>query len=277
MLQRRTVARVPNMKVEDIIKLAKEKNPTALSKIDIKENKEPYVFIIDEINRGNISKIFGELITLIETTKRSGEGKEECISTKLPYSNEEFTVPDNVYIVGTMNTADRSIALMDTALRRRFKFEEMLPNYDLLKNIFVEDEGVKVNIGAMLKAINERIEYLYDREHTIGHAVFLELKENNNIDKLENIFKKSVIPLLQEYFYEDYEKIRLILGDNAKDEDEQFIFVESIKPKDVFEGDIGDIDIPEKKYIINYDNFKNIQAYKNISKKKDLSEKISDE
>jgi len=229
-----------------------------------KENNE-YVFIIDEINRGNISKIFGELITLIETTKRTG--KEECISTKLPYSKEEFTVPDNVYIIGTMNTADRSIALMDTALRRRFKFEEMLPNYDLLKNIFVEDEGVKVNIGAMLKAINERIEYLYDREHTIGHAVFLELKENNNIDKLENIFKKSVIPLLQEYFYEDYDKIRLILGDNAKDEDEQFIFAESIKPKDVFEGDIGDIDIPEKKYIIKYENFRNIMAYKNISKK----------
>ena len=267
MLHRRTVARVPNMKVEDIIKLAKEKEPRALSKIVIKENKDPYVFIIDEINRGNISKIFGELITLIETTKRSGEGKKECISTKLPYSKEEFTVPDNVYIIGTMNTADRSIALMDTALRRRFKFEEMLPNYDLLKNIFVEDEGVKVNIGAMLKAINERIEYLYDREHTIGHAVFLELKENNNIDKLENIFKKSVIPLLQEYFYEDYDKIRLILGDNAKDEDEQFIFAESIKPKDVFEGDIGDIDIPEKKYIIKYENFRNIMAYKNISKK----------
>ena len=276
MLHRRTVARVPNMKVEDIIKLAKEKNQKELSKIVIKENKEPYVFIIDEINRGNISKIFGELITLIETTKRSGEGKKECISTKLPYSKEEFTVPDNVYIIGTMNTADRSIALMDTALRRRFKFEEMLPNYDLLKDIFVEDEGVKVNIGAMLKVINERIEYLYDREHTIGHAVFLELKENNNIEKLENIFKKSVIPLLQEYFYEDYDKIRIVLGDNAKDEDEQFISAVSI-PEDVFEANIDDIDIPEKKYIINYDNFKNIMAYKNISQKKDLSKKISDE
>ena len=232
-----------------------------------KENNE-YVFIIDEINRGNISKIFGELITLIETTKRAG--KEECISTKLPYSNEEFTVPDNVYIIGTMNTADRSIALMDTALRRRFYFEEMLPNYDLLKDIFVEDEGVKVNIGAMLKVINERIEYLYDREHTIGHAVFLEKGKDNRIDidinKLENIFKKSIIPLLQEYFYEDYEKIRIVLGDNAKDEDEQFILAVSI-PEDVFEGNIGDIDIPEKKYIINYDNFKNIMAYKNISKK----------
>ena len=270
MLHRRTVARVPNMKVEDIIKLAKEKNQKELSKIVIKENKEPYVFIIDEINRGNISKIFGELITLIETTKRSGEGKKECISTKLPYSKEEFTVPDNVYIIGTMNTADRSIALMDTALRRRFKFEEMLPDYHLLEDIFVEDKGVKVNIGAMLKVINERIEYLYDREHTIGHAVFLEKMENDkiniDINKLENIFKKNIIPLLQEYFYEDYEKIRIVLGDNAKDEDEQFILAVSI-PKDIFEGDIGDIDIPEKKYIINYDNFKNIMAYKNISKK----------
>ena len=245
---------------------------------DNKENKEPYVFIIDEINRGNISKIFGELITLIETTKRAG--KEECISTKLPYSKEEFTVPDNVYIIGTMNTADRSIALMDTALRRRFKFEEMLPNYDLLKDIFVEDKGVKVNIGAMLKVINERIEYLYDREHTIGHAVFLEKGKDNRIDidinKLENIFKKSIIPLLQEYFYEDYEKIRIVLGDNAKDEDEQFILAVSI-PEDVFEGNIGDIDIPEKKYIIKYENFRNIMAYKNISQKKDLSKKISDE
>ena len=274
MLHRRTVARVPNMKVEDIIKLAKEKNQKELSKIVIKENKEPYVFIIDEINRGNISKIFGELITLIEPTKRSG--KKECISTKLPYSKEEFTVPDNVYIIGTMNTADRSIALMDTALRRRFKFEEMLPDYHLLEDIFVEDKGTKVNIGAMLKVINERIEYLYDREHTIGHAVFLELKENNNIEKLENIFKKSVIPLLQEYFYEDYDKIRIVLGDNAKDEDEQFISAVSI-PEDVFEANIDDIDIPEKKYIINYDNFKNIMAYKNISQKKDLSKKISDE
>ena len=282
-LPRKTVTKVPNMKVEDIIKLAKEKKPTALSKeelskIVIKENTKPYVFIIDEINRGNISKIFGELITLIEPTKRSG--KKECISTKLPYSKKEFTVPDNVYIIGTMNTADRSIALMDTALRRRFKFEEMLPDYHLLEDIFVEDKGTKVNIGAMLKVINERIEYLYDREHTIGHAVFLEKMENDkiniDINKLENIFKKNIIPLLQEYFYEDYEKIRIVLGDNAKDEDEQFILAVSI-PKDIFEGDIGDIDIPEKKYIINYDNFKNIMAYKNISQKKDLSKKISDE
>ena len=175
-----------------------------------------------------------------------------------------------------MNTADRSIALMDTALRRRFYFEEMLPNYDLLKDIFVEDKGIKVNIGAMLKVINERIECLYDREHTIGHAEFLKLEKDNSIDKLENIFKKSVIPLLQEYFYEDYEKIRLILGDNAKSETEQFILAETIESKDIFEGYKSDIDIPEKKYVIKYDNFKNIMTYKNISQKIDLSKTIKE-
>ena len=241
-----------------------------------KNVEKPYVFIIDEINRGNISKIFGELITLIETTKRAG--KTECIPVKLPYSNEEFTVPENIYIIGTMNTADRSIALMDTALRRRFKFEEMSPNYKLLKDIFVEDNGEKVNIGTMLKVINERIEYLYDREHRIGHAVFLELEKDNSINKLADIFKKVVIPLLQEYFYEDYDKIRLVLGDNAKEnKDEQFIISETIIPKDVFEGDIDiDIDIPEKKYTIEDESFKTIKAYKNIYKKRDLS-KIIDE
>ena len=228
------------------------------------DRENNYVLIIDEINRGNISKIFGELISLIEPSKREGE-KEE-LEVTLPYSKEVFTIPKNLYIIGTMNTADRSIALMDTALRRRFKFEEMLPDYDLLKDIFVEDEEVRVNIGAMLKVINERIEYLYDREHTIGHAVFLELKENNNIEKLENIFKKSVIPLLQEYFYEDYQKIQLILGDNEKlDPSIKFILDEKIKVKSVFKGDATDvIDLPEKKYTINKEAFLNIESYKQI-------------
>jgi GTPase subunit of restriction endonuclease len=241
-----------------------------------KNVEKPYVFIIDEINRGNISKIFGELITLVETTKRAG--KTECIPVKLLYSNEEFTVPENIYIIGTMNTADRSIALMDTALRRRFKFEEMVPNSNLLKDIFIEDKGEKVNIGTMLKIINERIEYLYDREHRIGHAVFLELKKdnNNNINKLANIFEKSVIPLLQEYFYEDYEKIRLVLGDNAKkNKDEQFILSKPI-PSDIFEKKTEDIDIPDNSYSIKCKNFKNIKAYKNISQKRDLSKSIDE-
>jgi 5-methylcytosine-specific restriction protein B len=120
----------------------------------------------------------------------------------------------------------------------------------------------------MLEIINARITYLYDREHTIGHAIFMSLKKDNSIEKLASIFAKSVIPLLQEYFYEDYEKIRLVLGDNAKKENAtQFIVADDI-PDDTFEGDISDeIDIPEKSYTIAYDNFKNIMAYKGISKK----------
>jgi 5-methylcytosine-specific restriction protein B len=269
-LHRRTVARVPNMTATDIISLAKKLNPQddVLSKISIEENKKPYVFVIDEINRGNISKIFGELITLIEDTKR--EGLDECIPAILPYSGDEFTVPDNVYIIGTMNTADRSIALMDTALRRRFKFKEMLPDHELLKGVIIEEDDVVLDVEMMLKIINERITYLYDREHTIGHAIFMKLKTPgaNTINNLASIFSKSVIPLLQEYFYEDYEKIRLVLGDNAKkDTATQFVIAEDV-PDDTFEGDISDeIDIPEKSYRIEYDNFANIMAYKGISRK----------
>ena len=154
----------------------------------------------------------------------------------------------------------------------------MVPNSNLLKDIFIEDKGEKVNIGTMLKIINERIEYLYDREHRIGHAVFLELKKdnNNNINKLANIFEKSVIPLLQEYFYEDYEKIRLVLGDNAKkNKDEQFILSKPI-PSDIFEKKTEDIDIPDNSYSIKCKNFKNIKAYKNISQKRDLSKSIDE-
>lgn len=217
----------------------------------------PKVFIIDEINRGNISKIFGELITLVEDTKRLG--KPEETTAILPYSGKPFGVPDNVYILGTMNTADRSIAQIDTALRRRFSFVEMMPDTNVLEGVEVEG----INIANMLDIINRRIEVLYDREHTIGHAFFTGLRAEPTIEKLAIIFKKSIIPLLQEYFYEDYKKIRLVLGDNRKNEDAQFITEKAHDYTALF-GDV-DIGLDEGcRYEINQNAFNNIEAYRSI-------------
>ena len=221
-----------------------------------------YVFVIDEINRGNISKIFGELITLIEDTKRAG--MDEARTAVLPYSGELFSVPSNVYILGTMNTADRSISLMDTALRRRFQFIEMMPDVAILEKIGanrVED----LDVALMLKTINERITYLYDREHTIGHAFFTKLAKDSSIDTLRSIFEKSVIPLLQEYFYEDYQKIQFVLGDNEKEDDFKFIRDEELNVKKIFKGNVEDaLDLPEKNYTINKEAFGKLQSYKDI-------------
>ena len=223
---------------------------------------ENRVFIIDEINRGNISKIFGELITLIEDTKR--EGMPEAVSAKLPYSGTSFSVPQNVYILGTMNTADRSIALMDTALRRRFSFIEMMPDAEILRNIGADKvtaDGQTLDVAKMLETLNARIEFLYDREHTIGHAFFTGLKDDPSIHKLSDIFQEKVIPLLQEYFYEDYEKIRLVLGDNAKSKAEyEFVKSEIRKVNSVFKG--SNVDLEDSiGYSINYDALKHIESY----------------
>ncbi len=170
-----------------------------------KENLNSYIIIIDEINRGNISKIFGELITLIEPSKRIGE-KEE-LKVRLPYSGDEFGVPKNVYILGTMNTADRSITSLDTALRRRFEFIEMMPDPSVLSDNYKD-----VNLQELLKAINTRIEYLLDREKTIGHAFFIGVE---NLEDLKKVFQNKIIPLLQEYFYNDYALINAVLNDNG--------------------------------------------------------------
>jgi 5-methylcytosine-specific restriction protein B len=173
-----------------------------------KETLKNYILIIDEINRGNISKIFGELITLIEPSKRIGADEE--IKVKLPNSKEIFGVPQNLYIIGTMNTADRSIAQIDTALRRRFEFKQMLPRPELLDGIVIDE----INIKNILEAINERIEYIYDSEHTIGHSYFMPLKDEPTKAKLDEIFRVNIIPLLAEYFYEDWEDIRTVLNND---------------------------------------------------------------
>ncbi|EAL3175694.1 endonuclease, partial [Campylobacter jejuni] len=170
-----------------------------------KEILKSYIIIIDEINRGNVSKIFGELITLIEPSKRIG-AKEE-LKVILPYSGKEFGVPKNVYIIGTMNTADRSITSLDTALRRRFEFVEMMPDVSKLS---MDCEGI--NLQELLKAINTRIEYLLDREKTIGHAFFIGVE---NLNDLKKVFKNKIIPLLQEYFYNDYALIDAVLNKNG--------------------------------------------------------------
>ena len=221
------------------------------------ENTPKYAIFIDEINRGNISKIFGELITLIEPSKRLGADDE--IMVELPYSKEKFGVPSNLYIIGTMNTADRSIALMDTALRRRFEFVEMMPEYDTLNETIIEG----INVGEMLKTINERIEYLYDRDHTIGHAYFINVSD---LKTLANVFKNKILPLLQEYFYDDWEKIRLVLGDSQKDENLQLVKIKkNMAAERLFRGKIDYID-DKILYEINSEAFNNPQSYIEIYK-----------
>ena len=239
------------------------------------KSKKPYVFIIDEINRGNISRIFGELITLIEESKRKGEADERSVI--LPYSGLPFSVPSNVYIIGTMNTADRSIALMDTALRRRFSFVEMMPDTEVLKDIKIEVPEMPdtvdkkagkstIDIQKLLEIINQRIEVLYDREHTIGHAYFCGLKKTATLDGLKNVFKKSVLPLLQEYFFDDYEKIAMVLGDNQK-RNRNYKFIVEDNGKDIhtlfgkeLETDMLDM-LQRKKYMINEKAFDYAESY----------------
>ena len=175
-----------------------------------------YVLIIDEINRGNVSHIFGELITLIEDDKRLGCA--ESLVVTLPYSKEQFGVPKNLYIIGTMNTADRSVEALDAALRRRFSFEEMPPNSDLIGTegalnevggILDLEELGKINLPELLDIINLRIEKLLDRDHQIGHSYFMSVE---SLDDLKLAFQNKIIPLLQEYFFGDYGKIGLVLG-----------------------------------------------------------------
>lgn len=205
-----------------------------------------YVLVIDEINRGNISKIFGELITLIEPSKRKPlsdlDEENESIELTLPYSGKSFSVPDNLHIIGTMNTADRSLAMMDTALRRRFDFVEMMPKPELFGNKKVQG----IDLTQLLETLNERIEILYDREHTLGHAflfpAFNAETKDEAFKELQLAFKNKIIPLLEEYFFEDWDKIRLVLADNQKLEGkkpESKAEIELAKLQFVVEKDLG--------------------------------------
>ena len=225
-----------------------------LSKEEINnKNVKPYIIIIDEINRGNVSQIFGELITLIEEDKRLG--KEEALEVILTYSKEKFGVPPNVFIIGTMNTADRSVEALDTALRRRFTFEEMpsIPNLIGTKGKLKESNGEVegINLPKVLETINNRIEILSNRDHKIGHAYFMKV---TTVQELRETFKKNIIPLLQEYFYNDYEKIGWVIGEGFFEEkktDKKAIFTKFFnEPKPEFEvnyqlADIDKIDIKQ--------------------------------
>ena len=194
---------------------------------DIGVGEEPHILIIDEINRGNVSAIFGELITLIEESKRAG--KPEALEVTLPYSKQKFSVPSNLYIIGTMNTADRSVEALDTALRRRFAFMEMMPEPELIRtdgilkgvNGMLEiEEGVKINLVNVLETINKRITALLDADHQIGHSYFINVR---SIKELVGAFNNCIIPLLKEYFYHDEEKIALVLGEGFVTEEQKEI------------------------------------------------------
>lgn len=243
-----------------------------------------FAMVIDEINRGNISKIFGELITLIEPDKRDPlNGSAPPIELTLAYSGDPFSVPANVDIIGTMNTADRSLALLDTALRRRFDFVPLMPDTRATKeaddphsaplaDLLVTTNAGAIDVRRMLERINERIEALYDRDHCIGHAYLTGLAGVNDgearFDLLADIFRNRILPLLEEYFFEDWRKIRLVLGDNQKSESAQFISESDAHEQDLSElfGNNHDLDsyATKRRYQLQVSAFANPSAYLGI-------------
>ena len=263
-LVQQTVYQLDRISWDDLVKLLKDSGytlPSLNSSNHQVEARPNYVLIIDEINRGNISRIFGELITLLEPDKRKGGADER--STILPYSKDPFVVPDNLYVLGTMNTADKSLAQLDLALRRRFNFIEMPPQPELLEGVEVYD----IDMGEMLNIINQRIEVLLDRDHLIGHSYLLPLKtakEEELQSKLADIFKRNILPLLQEYFFDDWERIGWILNDPEKPEDHRFVKPGGTTPHtSLFSSKVAE-QISDRRYSINPNAFTLPEAYQGI-------------
>lgn len=206
-----------------------------------------HVLVIDEINRGNVSKVFGELITLLEDGKRAGAA--EALSAQLPLSKRELSVPPSLYLIGTMNTADRSLTQMDAALRRRFTFSAVWPDPSLLPSA-LELDGGTLDLQALLRTLNERIEERLSRDQMIGHAYLLGVKPT--LEDVAAALRSKILPLLEEYFFEDWNSIREVLGDPNKERADQFIHVS------------GAPDAERRRYHYNDDAFKRLSAFQGV-------------
>ena len=214
----------------------------------------PHVLVIDEINRANVSKVLGELVTLLEEDKRQGADNE--VTVELPHSGEHFALPPNLYILGTMNTADRSIALLDTALRRRFEFVELAPDPGKLQ---AAKKATGIDLPAILRAMNERLEWLIDRDHQIGHAWLMNVETRGDVDR---IMRHKIIPLISEYFYDDWKKVRAVLGGT-----DDFVESKRLAPPPGLDGDIGE----ERRQWKVCESF-NVRAYDQL-----ISNRVADE
>lgn len=266
---RRVFEKVPDTKLEpnlvngysNILPLIVEKlmssGSAGIAEDSTRRDDSPRVLIIDEINRGSVARIFGELISLIEPSKR--RGMPEALSVTLPYSKTRFSVPRNVHIIGTMNTADRSLVGLDIALRRRFEFRELEPQPDLLDDVPIEG----IALGSILRSMNERIEALLDRDHRLGHAYLLALRETPTLSALATIFRTSIIPLLQEYFFEDYERIRWVLNDHRKPSALQFLRHSEVTADRLF-GESVTLNTRPSRWVLNEQAFMSPEAYAGI-------------
>lgn len=227
---------------------------------------EPRVLIIDEINRGNVSRIFGELISLIEPSKR--KGASEQLSVTLPYSKESFSIPKNVYIIGTMNSADRSLTGLDVALRRRFLFKEVLPNARLLDELVISE----INVGELLLTMNRRIELLLGRDFCLGHAYFYPLLElgDASLQDLAGVFRHQILPLLEEYFFDDWERIRWVLNDHRAPDGQGFLRRPSTSAHELLGAQVA-ASLRDNRWEHNPDALESAKSYLNILGKQSAS------